>query len=231
MRYIGFLAATGLILAVTATAGAITGPIPIEVGGEHQFTISNADLITMGKLHAADPAWHPDGNLTQPPWYDPGINDAHFVFELTPSTGWPGFSDFQVGWAMAGGPGTLPGEYGNLSSYDSYLLSFHNLGTEPVMVNLFMNTGWTDIGQPDNYYQNTWTWVEPCHNVILDLDLAGVQNLDHVSALGFNIGTNNPGGVIIPGHLSVDTVPEPLTMAGLALGIGSLATYLRRRKA
>jgi len=31
--------------------------------------------------------------------------------------------------------------------------------------------------------------------------------------------------------LRLEAVPEPLTMAGLALGIGSLATYLRRRKA
>lgn len=32
-------------------------------------------------------------------------------------------------------------------------------------------------------------------------------------------------------NITMSNVPEPLTMAGLALGIGSLATYIRRRKA
>ncbi len=38
------------------------------------------------------------------------------------------------------------------------------------------------------------------------------------------------GGTAYNGTFEDGTVPEPLTMAGLALGIGSLATYLRKRK-
>jgi len=34
-----------------------------------------------------------------------------------------------------------------------------------------------------------------------------------------------------PGELQVNPIPEPLTMAGLFLGIGGLATYLRKRRA
>jgi len=39
------------------------------------------------------------------------------------------------------------------------------------------------------------------------------------------------GNEVYTGTFKDATVPEPVTMAGLVLGIGSLATYLRRRKA
>lgn len=36
--------------------------------------------------------------------------------------------------------------------------------------------------------------------------------------------------VLIPGHEDLQTVPEPLTMTGLLFGIGSVVTYVRRRR-
>lgn len=36
--------------------------------------------------------------------------------------------------------------------------------------------------------------------------------------------------VLIPGHEELRTVPEPVTMAGVMMGVGSLAAYLRRRR-
>ena len=36
--------------------------------------------------------------------------------------------------------------------------------------------------------------------------------------------------VLIPGHENLQTVPEPITMTGLLLGIGSVVTYVRRRR-
>ncbi len=47
--------------------------------------------------------------------------------------------------------------------------------------------------------------------------------------LGYNMKSQLPSNITMMGGMS-EVVPEPLTMAGLALGIGSLATYLRKRK-
>jgi hypothetical protein len=43
-------------------------------------------------------------------------------------------------------------------------------------------------------------------------------------------GNDAWGSFLMEGTLSATAVPEPITMAGLVLGLGSLATYLRRRR-
>ena len=43
-------------------------------------------------------------------------------------------------------------------------------------------------------------------------------------------GNDTWGSPLVQGTILATAVPEPVTMAGLALGIGSLATYLRKRK-
>ncbi len=54
------------------------------------------------------------------------------------------------------------------------------------------------------------------------------------TALRIGSDTSSPGGsYFFNGRLddvSIGVVPEPLTMAGLVMGIGGLATYLRRRR-
>jgi len=247
------------LVAFGATApAAIDGPIGFWVGNDHQFTISNADLATMRALGSPkDP--HPDGSLTEDPYDRPGENNTQFKFELTDKSG---YRDFQVGWEMASGPGTLPSEYWDLRDYDSMMLSFHNETQVPdggapekyaIMVNLFMNTGWTDLGETDLYAQNTWTWILPGESAVLDLDFSNAErwqggeylgwgdittNLQHVSALGFNIGSNAPGSgdysfrADYEGKICVDTIPEPASMIvwGLlgVLGFG-LAWWRARR--
>ena len=258
MRWLKLCLVAGLLLAASATAWANTydGPIPIWVDGKLQFTISNSDLATMRALGSPkDP--HPDGSLTKDPYNRPDENNVQFNFKLD-NVG--GFRDFLVGWQMAGGPGTLPSEYWDLSDFESMTLSFHNETTVPdgkdpedyaIMVNLFMNTGWTDQGEPNLYAQNEWTWILPGESVILDLDFSNAQlwggednhngdwgaitNLHHVSALGFNIGSNMPGADYsfpagYEGQVCIDTVPEPLTMLGVFMGIGGLAGYIRKRR-
>jgi len=259
-----WLLACAVVLGTTAPAVAAVGPLGWWEGTDHQFSISNADLVTMSQI-GTDP--HADGFLTTsdpgdpPNPYDiPGVNNVEFRFELASAIG---FRDFQVGWFMTGGPNSLPSEYWDLSDYDSMRLSFHNESVVPqdqdpedyaIMVNMFLNTGWTDPswGEPDVYAENTWTWVLPGADVILDLDFANatlygdghngdsgqIPRLNHVSAIGFNIGSNDPdsGAYTFPvgteGKLCVDTaVPEPAAIAIwlLLACVGLLVTKWRRQ--
>jgi hypothetical protein len=113
------------------------------------------------------------------------------------------------------------------------------------MANIYFNTGWTDIGETDYYYENTWTWVAPGQTVYLVLPLSGITSagggggaghaitaaeLVHVSSLGFNIGSNLGEGNYFGDHLdgTANPVPEPATM--LLLGSGLIGFAMFRRK-
>ena len=237
MRYVAVLAGIGLLLAVTGTAEATK--VSYWKDGNLEFSISNDQLATMGALA---PANHPSFTFTT--FEDrPGENNVQLNFTMGGADD-GSWRDGQVGWAMEAGPGTLPGEYWDLSDYHSFELSFHNEGPlEPIWVNLFMNTGWTDppnTWENDMYAQNGWTYLEVCDHTIVTLDLTNAErwqagqelgwgpigNLHEVTAIGFNIASKGPGD----GQICVDTIPEPVTMAGLMLGIGCLARYARKRR-
>ena len=160
------LLAVLVLVAGTAFAG------PIAVGTGNEFTISNEELATMGMI---SPDLHGEAELLRVENI-PDVNNVEFLFEFTgPDGEW---MDAQVGWQMAGGPGSLPAEYWNLSDWDSLMLSFHNEGPNPIWVNLFMNTGWTDPPEDwtnDMYAQNGWTYLEHCQWTVLDLDFDNAE--------------------------------------------------------
>jgi hypothetical protein len=251
----------GVVLAVTGLVSAVTGPLSDGLGG---FTISNEDMATWAIVYD-----NPVGNATHLNVQDVPGNAVEFNFGLGGTTAnwhtspyYAGdqagtFAAVQYGWKMNNGPGTLPSEYYDLSAYDYYTISIHNTSSVPstddlwargVMVNLFINTGWTDIGESDHYYQNTWTWEKPCDNLYMVLDLTGIPDaeLKHVSAIGFNAGSNlaTTWGqtYAFPSYDSlVDTtivkittdtklIPEPLTMLTLIGAIGGIGAYMRKRR-
>ena len=140
--------------------------------------------------------------------------------------------------------------YHDLTGYDELVLILSNeLKTEGeyLMGNLFINTGWTDPGwgEPDNFYENGWTWIPQHGEVVFTLDLTSVANLNHVSAIGFMIGTNvttsqsqaqsDPYLMWEDGYgaeieFNAEPVPEPTSMALLGLGLaGFVVARLRRR--
>jgi len=128
--------------------------------------------------------------------------------------------------------------WGDFSAYTKYRMIFTNLGTEPVMICLKLNTGWT-IPPPeyaaawrDTYWQSQWTEIAPgaSNAVILDFSSARVWNaadeqehnahpdgtagiaiwrLDEVSDIGFQILGDGEASIIA--SVEPPIPPEPPT--------------------
>ena len=165
---------------------------------------------------------------------------------------WNGLFSFNLGKGMSGDPAGfaqiqigrkfgLGGWMGlDLSGYDQYALFVDNSGGPfYLMANIFINTGWTDDpwNEPDHFYQNGWTWLKPGEQTKLILDLSGVANLNHVTAIGVAFGTNihdNPPNLYYapPNWCFTGSaaIPEPTTLLLLGSGLLGLGAFSRLRR-
>ena len=102
------------------------------------------------------------------------------------------------------------------------------------MVNIFLNTGYTDapFNEPDNYYENGWTLLHGGEGIVLSIDLTGVANLDHVTNIGFNVGSNmGVTGANWPSNpdiFHVSIVPVPAAFILGLLGLGAAGIKMRK---
>jgi len=182
--------------------------------------------------------------------------DPGYQFNITLTNELGGWTDITIGDNFDlpsdnAGLVSATGNSGNLGSYTGYTMSIENPGTDSFWASLYMNTGWTDppwnVTEGDRYYQSgngTGVWVGAGSTVCLTLDFTNaalwngsafitnqtVQNLHHVTDIGFKIGAqlNTAGQVSSGTAFNVNVVPEPATVALLGLGALSL---LRKRRA
>lgn len=122
----------------------------------------------------------------------------------------------------------------DLTGFDKYGLVLFNDNDDDWFVNIHMNTGFTDLGDPDNYYENGWTLLPSQTGATLWIDLTSVDNVHRVSNIGISVAGNmaagsNPSNPDVF-HVSGSQIPEPgvMMLLGAAL-VGFAGLRLRRR--
>jgi hypothetical protein len=151
------------------------------------------------------------------------------------SSGAIGTSGATTAQVIGAALGTAPTN--SLVGFDSFDLILHNDNDDIWMVNIFLNTGYTDVpwNEPDNYYENGWTALGPYGTASLSVDLTSAANLNHVTNIGLNVGanlTNVGGNPSNPDtfHVSTAPIPEPSTLILLGFGFLGLCAYGWRKK-
>ncbi len=273
MRYVGFFAAVGLVLAVTATA--MAGSVGLGVAAGTAANGWNTTAVNLSAPGVVD--WYVANNIN---WNE---TEKDVTWDWTHTYTTPGnekaganiLSSYNLGYTISGSPEYVEGWTGahTLDATNKVLFSYTD-GVAPVSdTDVLARTNWmsdsdangimslrAEVGNSEllltqwfNYSDEGEGWPKG-HTLTVTLYNAGGTQLDQAIwsapsglSAGFinpytatvTIEGSNPGDYLILQHSTsnigyrgtmVTAIPEPLTMAGLALGIGSLATYLRKRK-
>jgi len=166
--------------------------------------------------------------------HDSGSKDSPFAqmgvganFWGTSSTGSGATTAQVIGAAL----GTAPTN--SLVGFDGYELAVFNDNNSTWWVNIYMNTGYTTLGEANNWYDNGWTAVAPGSSTTLTLDFADVANLNHVTNIGFQIGgrmaSGDAGDPSNPDMFHISIVPVPGAVLLGVLGLSVAGARLRKR--
>jgi len=248
MRYLTAVAALGLLLAVTATAEALT---------------NTAGDVHVGVTHGASAAWTPSSSAVgssslqlnwPPPYYEDPVNNTGYTvprafarIDIPSGLALNDIEDWSY-WAKA------PEDYvTNLTFYldtDSDAVTDTTVTAwpenDPPLADTWMQVDEKTIGGYDGSYV---IWSDAAYPS-WEFNWASITDgYGDASLLGLKlgkgvIGTSQPittyvddfswtvGGVTRTWEFEgTGAIPEPVTLAGLALGVGALGGYLRRRNA
>lgn len=125
------------------------------------------------------------------------------------------------------------GNSGNLTAYSAYKMTLKNPNTIGwFAAQLYLNTGY--VPNPgDHSYMSDWVWLAPGQTKTLTFDMSSMEYLNQVTNIGFRVGADigcedyqMPAGC----DFSVQVVPEPGSLATLAMGAVTLGGAVIRRR-
>ena len=230
MKFAAAFAALGLLLAVTATAGAT------QIWDQPGYVPSSA-LVLGAPGYAWDGIGSDNydeiyGNVIADPFqinllYQPGIlnSDIDAINAYAPGTGWTyNFSDNdQYVFACDMGGGLPVYTYSDEKVIDPNIQWTLTGWNQTIFAGTIVDEGGSLFFQVDPSLGYRSFPADPPVN---DVEVFGGIVLSEVVGYRYN-GTSCPGEGAV---LEAELVPEPVTLAGLALGVGSLVGYVRRRR-
>jgi len=276
MRYLTVVAALGLLLAVTGTAGAT---YYVKYDFETSWT---GDYAPGWESEEYRHGTEPIAKMQQvglSAYGRTGHGAKLYMYSVADSQWW---GNVEISEIPGGALNTAYDPWVSVDMYDAgYTSGIDAIGQLYTLPSWVVDDDWTDVqfggrpwGDPEGVYYYTWAdrphpgWQETTvqrpnldenkdpawHNFKIQLD--STDNMMHFYIDGTQVGTSTranyedlgglqfsimfddplsqwgdtPPSVIFDNFEYGSTVPEPLTMAGLMLGVGSLVGYVRRRR-
>ena len=210
-----------LLLTIFAFSAIATIQIqPVGASSSHTLSLPDAELM----LTEFAKQWG-DGILTgRTDVSGPGVQ---FDFTGLSSSSGTGVGDNYPLNLLAGGAGS---SYSDFTAYTRYSMNFTNVGTDPVQVCLYMNTGFTSVDpENDTYWESDLLTLAASESAIVTLDFSSchkiwnaeddlvpewqhpdgsggwpIRRLDQVSNIGFQVlsGGGGGGGAVIISKLT-----------------------------